>query len=170
MREGYDQLLKSNEALSGVAHECTEEIRRLSAENERLSAEHCEHATGDERGNMVCTEVERLKAELEAATKERRICSVCGDATDLCCSDCRINFQTTIYVCRKPACRDEHGIKCYGDGRMAGEWKAAREALAPFAEAVIGQPEGELLMTDLKPAHFRRARAALAKLSAMKEP
>jgi hypothetical protein len=35
-------------------------------------------------------------------------CHVCGDATDLCCSDCQISLALTVYVCRKPECRDRH--------------------------------------------------------------
>lgn len=41
-------------------------------------------------------------------------CSVCTDFTELACSDCRMNFKTTVYVCSDPGCRDEHELKCYG--------------------------------------------------------
>jgi len=39
-------------------------------------------------------------------------CSVCGEICDLACSDCRIDFQKTIYVCRKKTCRDAHDKVC----------------------------------------------------------
>jgi len=39
-------------------------------------------------------------------------CSVCGEVTDMACSDCRIDFQKTVYVCRKTACRDTHEQRC----------------------------------------------------------
>lgn len=44
-----------------------------------------------------------------------KTCHVCGDATNLCCSDCAINFGASVYVCSKSSCRDEHEIKCWGD-------------------------------------------------------
>lgn len=44
----------------------------------------------------------------------RKVCHVCGEQTLFACSDCRINFAATVYVCTKPACRDEHERKCYG--------------------------------------------------------
>lgn len=42
-------------------------------------------------------------------------CHVCGDATPLACSDCRLNFKAIVSVCRKATCRDEHERKCWGD-------------------------------------------------------
>lgn len=39
-------------------------------------------------------------------------CTVCGSPTDIACSDCRIDFQTTIYVCNTSKCQDEHELKC----------------------------------------------------------
>lgn len=49
------------------------------------------------------------------------LCTVCGDATGLTCSDCRIDFQTTIYVCHKPECRDEHDLKCLSATRAGSD-------------------------------------------------
>ena len=43
-------------------------------------------------------------------------CHVCGDQTFLACSDCRINFTATVWVCKKSSCRDEHEKLCAGDG------------------------------------------------------
>ena len=57
-----------------------------------------------------------LVAEKRCCTvcDSKKVCHVCGTQTLLACSDCRINFQATVYVCSKPACRDEHERKCYG--------------------------------------------------------
>ena len=37
-------------------------------------------------------------------------CSICDANTDLCCADCAIESggQKTVYVCRRPECRDAH--------------------------------------------------------------
>lgn len=35
-------------------------------------------------------------------------CSVCGEQTDLACSDCKIDNGEIVYVCQKTACRDKH--------------------------------------------------------------
>ena len=42
------------------------------------------------------------------------ICTVCkGDNEEwLACSDCRIDLQTTVYVCSSTTCRDEHEQVC----------------------------------------------------------
>jgi hypothetical protein len=42
----------------------------------------------------------------------KKTCSVCGQQTLLACSDCRIDFQTTIYVCKQAECRERHKAKC----------------------------------------------------------
>lgn len=47
----------------------------------------------------------------------KKVCTICGDQTLLACSDCRIDFQTTVYVCRKPCCRDAHEEKCSAELR-----------------------------------------------------
>ena len=39
-------------------------------------------------------------------------CISCGEITDLACTDCRIDFQKTTFVCRKTACRDTHERVC----------------------------------------------------------
>jgi hypothetical protein len=39
-------------------------------------------------------------------------CSVCGDITEYCCSDCKIDKGVDVYVCTKPACRDAHDKVC----------------------------------------------------------
>jgi predicted RNA-binding Zn-ribbon protein involved in translation (DUF1610 family) len=39
-------------------------------------------------------------------------CVICGKVTYWACSDCRIDTQTTVYVCNKTECRDEHEKVC----------------------------------------------------------
>ncbi len=43
-------------------------------------------------------------------------CHVCLESTGMGCSDCRMNFGATVYVCGGRECRDSHELKCYGDG------------------------------------------------------
>src|SRR5690349_5759542 len=70
----------------------------------------------ERRGSFTICSIEAIEAAFhDGILAERamiRICSVCGDATDLACSDCRIDFQTSVYVCRKPECRDQHETRC----------------------------------------------------------
>lgn len=47
---------------------------------------------------------------------QQKVCHVCGVQTLFACSDCRMNFKAVVYVCTKPACRDEHERMCYGPG------------------------------------------------------
>lgn len=35
-------------------------------------------------------------------------CSVCGQPTDLACSDCAIETGRTVHVCKRSECRDQH--------------------------------------------------------------
>lgn len=58
----------------------------------------------------------QLVAEKRCCTvcDAKKVCHVCGDQTLLACADCQINFHATVYVCRKPSCRDTHERKCYG--------------------------------------------------------
>ncbi len=56
-------------------------------------------------------------------------CHVCGQATDLACSDCRIDFGVTIHVCSKPACRAYHEEKC--SARLRERLKRLQETVSP---------------------------------------
>ena len=63
-----------------------------------------------------CRDVIRYAAEKRCCTvcEARKCCHVCGDQTLFASSDCQINFNATVYVCGKRACREEHERKCYG--------------------------------------------------------
>ncbi len=59
----------------------------------------------------VTEERDALRAQLAAATEQHK-CSVCGKPTDMACSDCRIDLQTTVFVCAETPCLDEHEKTC----------------------------------------------------------
>jgi hypothetical protein len=42
----------------------------------------------------------------------KKLCHVCGTPSLFACSDCRIDFGVSIYVCPTKACRDAHEAKC----------------------------------------------------------
>lgn len=52
---------------------------------------------------------------------KRKVCHVCGAATLFACSDCRIDFQVSVYVCATATCRDAHEQKCSARVRNHGE-------------------------------------------------
>ena len=37
-----------------------------------------------------------------------KACSICGQETPQCCSDCRIDLNSNVYVCSRASCMDEH--------------------------------------------------------------
>lgn len=39
-------------------------------------------------------------------------CHICRVDTLFICSDCQIDFNTSIYICNNNKCRGEHEIKC----------------------------------------------------------
>ena len=41
-------------------------------------------------------------------------CHICNKATELCCSDCRIDLGARVYVCSDTSCRDRHDAVCPG--------------------------------------------------------
>lgn len=57
----------------------------------------------------------------------RGLCHVCGKSTDICCSDCRLNFDAAVYVCGSTACMDAHETKCAGPGFDLGALQILRE-------------------------------------------
>lgn len=61
------------------------------------------------------TPEEKYVAEKRCCTicDRKKLCHVCKQPTLLACSDCRIDFATTIYVCGNSECRDRHERKCY---------------------------------------------------------
>lgn len=42
----------------------------------------------------------------------KKRCSICREATLFACSDCRIDFGVSVYVCSAQTCRDAHEQKC----------------------------------------------------------
>jgi len=43
---------------------------------------------------------------------QKKKCYICGEQTLYACSDCRIDFNVSIYVCKSSSCRDTHELKC----------------------------------------------------------
>lgn len=83
----------------------------------------------------------------------KKVCHVCGEQTLWACSDCRINFATTIYVCQKPACRDEHELKCIGDGsRHRAELAAIEAATIERCAAIVGDHRVAARIRALEPS------------------
>jgi hypothetical protein len=74
-----------------------------------------------------------------AKSSNYQVCHVCGESTQIACSDCQINFSATVYVCSKASCRDAHDIKCYGPGDPATPPAEAREGLVERARKVSSE-------------------------------
>lgn len=57
---------------------------------------------------------EHYKAEKRCCTvcDRKKTCHVCGQQTLYACSDCRIDFGVTIYVCANRKCQAAHELKC----------------------------------------------------------
>lgn len=54
-----------------------------------------------------------LDPEAPSYSPSMRKCSVCGDYTEQCCSDCMIDTGKRVYVCSMSECMDEHeGNRC----------------------------------------------------------
>lgn len=79
-------------------------------------------------------------------------CHICGRPTRLACSDCRIDFAKSIYVCESEECRDKHDMKCSA---------VLRVQVAELREAL----EGLLAITDRQHAAWDKARFAIARAS-----
>ena len=84
-------------------------IASFASEVERLTRQGNNQRYGYEGIKHCCT---------VCASKNR--CHVCGDPTQMACSDCRIDLQTTVFVCSKKSCRDEHETKCRGTAVKVG--------------------------------------------------
>lgn len=56
------------------------------------------------------------------------MCHVCGANTLWACSDCRIDFGVTIYVCNTKGCHNAHEEKC--PARLREKLTAAQSSLA----------------------------------------
>jgi hypothetical protein len=67
----------------------------------------------ESREKVLRDRITSLESELsKAKDRPKKVCTVCGDETEYGCADCRISFRTTIFVCGKPSCRDEHEKVC----------------------------------------------------------
>lgn len=78
-------------------------------------------------------ENQAVEAIRDRLAEERRCCTVCdakkrchgcGNQTLYACSDCRIDFGVTVYVCNAAKCRNAHEEKC--SARLRAELDALR--------------------------------------------
>lgn len=89
---------------------------------------------------------ERYEQEKRCCTvcDAKKVCTICGTATLYACSDCRIDFQTTIYVCPSTACRDRHEEKC--SARLREELDRLRATPQPApADEKCNQPAASFI-------------------------
>lgn len=57
------------------------------------------------------SEISKEKYCCSSCANKRR-CHICGNVTDMACSDCRIDLGAIIYVCKTAACLMAHEQKC----------------------------------------------------------
>lgn len=54
-------------------------------------------------------------------------CVVCGDETILACSDCAIELNKSVHVCRKAECRDLHEVEVHGTSSVSSTRRGSQE-------------------------------------------
>lgn len=64
--------------------------------------ENCPNCGGTHFGSIDCPYLEKNMGEP---------CEVCGERTNYCCADCRIDGAGKVYVCFRDACRTAHEVK-----------------------------------------------------------
>lgn len=79
----------------------------------------------------------------------KKKCHVCGQQTLLACSECRINFDATVYVCKKSKCRDEHEMKCYSCSRSSPV-----NALVPIDKDKMFHPLADIAIKFYKASNY----------------
>jgi hypothetical protein len=96
--------------------------------------------------------VSEFKEEKRCCTScdAKRLCHVCGNTTQMACSDCRIDLGVTIYVCAKTACRDTHETKCaHSLKQQLTECLRERDRQYEFnAGQIVKQAKLETQLTD----------------------
>jgi hypothetical protein len=86
---------------------------RKCKEYRDIIASHKINSAVESREKVLRDRIASLESELsKAKDRPKKVCTVCGDETEYGCADCRISFRTTIFVCGKPSCRDEHEKVC----------------------------------------------------------
>lgn len=113
-----------------------------------------------------------------------RVCSICGTATEMACSDCQIDLQTTVYICGKQECRDAHDQKCLQSYKQTlrefpGDEEEQRirsfsKSLQEYSREFEGETMGILnhAATDLTTLldQVKALRLRIAELEAKEEP
>ena len=144
---------------SGVVQlvELLEREMEIRAEHARLK-----WVTQDSAVDVLLKIIDELRAADAPYVKckcseKQHYCHICEDKTDLACSDCRITFGASVYVCSKPFCRNEHerGYCCKPSQRRQVEASSPKvEAMTKAAkplEAQCGHPHLTLLEGALHP-------------------
>lgn len=122
-RELYDQGLTPRQAwqhaLDGHANERkereqqkTERYARIVSEDDAAAAKARAPTVDAVAAGQTSSHYEELKRCCTVCDRKKK-CHVCGEQTLFACSDCRINFQATVYVCAKDSCQDAHEQKCF---------------------------------------------------------
>jgi hypothetical protein len=109
-----------------------EPLQELARTAEKWKRHRCSQNACVEATYACAVELESLLPALSSAIAEHK-CSVCGTPTGLACSDCRIDLQTTVYVCQSADCRDEHEKKC--PHALEAELAALTEKMAACGHA-----------------------------------
>lgn len=65
----------------------------------------------------------------------KKCCSVCRAQTLFACSDCRITFGVSVYVCSNIQCRDVHDSLC--SHQLESQLAIAREGLEEISKVCV---------------------------------
>lgn len=64
-------------------------------------------------------------------------CTVCGQETELACSDCQIVLNTTVYVCKELRCRNAHDRKCPHKLKLLLEERQRQSETEPLSTLLL---------------------------------
>jgi hypothetical protein len=75
----------------------------------------------------------------------RESCTICGETTDICCSDCAIDGVGQVYVCGKHPCQEAHAVYAHEEKhdpwtRMTVPEPKIQNLLCPKCGHVEGPP------------------------------
>lgn len=117
--EGTDsRRLRGQAGAPEAANDGRASSRRELAERDRLQPIAAPHP--DRSESISAQAEERWSAEKSCCTvcDRRKECHICGTQTLYACSDCRIDFGVSIYVCTSSACRTAHESKHRSDAGL----------------------------------------------------
>ena len=134
--EALETLTHLQVLAEALPHEQSEDPEQGMVPNE--SCAHCW---------IILSAVPQLRAALAAhpeaperyikckCAEKKHHCHICESETDMACSDCRINFGESIYVCAKPFCRNEHEHGyCCGPSRRTPAQRTREQVIEECAK------------------------------------